>query len=175
MYAFEARIQVRPAEALDGARVTLRGGTYGTLDIRPAMLASAVFPITFEQAEAALAALPRLFIEPDGSFVWVAARAWQADTTPGLTPQGSPGDAARAWQVDGQLYDRHGRLIYIEVRGKSPKDAFDHLLRAFGWPDATLVFQLIHEAVYLDETGFRRYAAASAGGGGIPIDREAAS
>jgi len=105
------------------------------------MLAAAVFPVTFEQAESSLAALPRMFIEPDGSFVWVADRG------------------ERAWQIDGQLYDRNGRLLYVEVKGNCPADALDRLLRAFGWPDVPLVFQLIREAVYLDEAGFRRYAA----------------
>ena len=104
------------------------------------MLSAAVFPVTFEQAEAALAALPRLFIEPDGSFVWVAD------------------DAQRLWQVDGNLYDRNGRLLYVEVKGSCPAAAFDRLLRAVGWPDVPLAFQLVREAVYLDEAGFRRYA-----------------
>lgn len=140
VYTWEARIQARPAEALTGECVELRGVAYRPLVIRPAMLAAAVFPVTFEQAEAALAALPRLFIEPDGSFVWVAD------------------DAQRSWQIDGNLYDRNGRLVYVEAKGRCPAEAFDQLLRAVGWPDIPLVFQLIREAVYLDEATFRRYA-----------------
>ena len=140
VYTFEARIQVRPAQATEGERVELGSAVYRPLVIRPAMLAGAVFPVTFEQAEAALAGLPRLFIEPDGSFVWVAD------------------DIRRSWQVDGNLYDRHGRLLYVEVKGNCPAAAFDQLLRAVGWPDVLLAFQLVREAVYLDEAGFRRYA-----------------
>jgi hypothetical protein len=166
VYALEVRIQRRPVEAVAGASLALRGGTYRTLGIHPAMLAAAVLPVTFEQAEAALAALPRLFIEPDGSFVWVA-------DTPGLTPRGWPRGRGRSWQVDGQLYDRQGRLVYVELRGCCPAAAFDRLLCALGWPEAMLVFQLICEAVYLDETDYRRYAAASAAANARPVDREA--
>ncbi len=137
---FEARIQIRPAEAAKGESVELRGAVYRPLVIHPAMLAAAVFPVTFEQAEAALAALPRLFIEPDGSFVWVAD------------------DAQGSWQIDGHLYDRNGRLLYVEVKGRCPAAAFDHLLHALSWPDVPLMFQLVREAVYLDEADFRRYA-----------------
>jgi hypothetical protein len=142
VYAFDARIQTRPAEATEGECVKLRGVAYRPLVVRPAMLAAAVFPVTFEQAEAALAALPRLFIEPDGSFVWVAD------------------DAQRSWQVDGNLYDRNDRLSYVEAKGSCPAAAFDRLLRAVGWPDVPLVFQLVREAVYLDEADFRRYAGS---------------
>lgn len=140
VYTFEARIQARPAEATEGECLELRGAAYRPLVIHPAMLAAAVFPVSFEQAEAALATLPRLFIEPDGSFVWVA------------------NDTQRSWQIDGNLYDRDGRLLYVEVKGSCSAAAFDQLLRALGWPDVPLAFQLVREAVYLDEASFRRYA-----------------
>jgi hypothetical protein len=145
VYTLEARIQARPAEAWTGAGVELRGAAYRPLVIRPAVLAETLFPVTFEQAEAALAALPRLFIEPDGSFVWVAD------------------DAQRSWQIDGNLYDRDGRLVYVEAKGSCPADAFDQLLRAVGWPAVPLMFQLIREAVYLDEATFRHYAGRRLG------------
>lgn len=147
VYTFEARIQTRPTEATEGECIELRGAAYRPLVIRPTMLAAAVFPVTFEQAEAALAALPRLFIEPDGSFVWVAD------------------DAQQAWQIDGNLYDRNGRLLYVDVKGNCPAAAFDRLLRAVGWPAVPLMFQLVREAVYLDEAGFRCYAGIGASSG----------
>lgn len=186
MYTFEVRIQRRPVEAVDGDCLTLRGGSHRTLGVRPAMLAAAVLPVTFEQAETALAALPRLFIEPDGSFVWVGERCGRGDAntpgltprgspgTPGLTPRGSPGVAECFWQVDGQLYDRQGRLVYAELKGRCPPAALDQLLRACGWPGVPLMFQLIHEAVYMDEAEFRRYAATSADADSLSRDREAA-
>lgn len=147
MYHFDVRIQARPPEAAQGASLSLRGAACRPLAVRPALLAVAALPVTFEQAEAALVALPRLFIEPDGSFVWVAD------------------DAQRSWQVDGNLYDRDGRLLYIEAKGSCPPAVFEQLLRAVGWPAVALMFELVREAVYLDEADFRRYAASEATSG----------
>ncbi len=143
MYVFEVRIQPRPGDAVAAQRVELAGIEYPALDFAPAALASAVLPRSFEQAEVALASLPRLFFEPDGSFVWVAD------------------SAESAWQVDGQLYDRDGRLVYVELKGHCPVAAFDRLLQTLGWPDAPLMFQLVREAVWLDEASFRRLAATA--------------
>jgi hypothetical protein len=98
------------------------------------------FSISFEGATRHLAALPRMFIEPDGSFVWVGNEK-NAD-----------------WQVDGVLYDRQGRLLYIEMKGHCPQAAFDELLRAWGWPETRLIFQVVPRAVFLAETDFRRWA-----------------
>ena len=142
MYAFHVTIQGRPAQVAEGEPIELRGRIFRTLAVRPETLSGEAFSLTFEQVEAALAALPRLFIEPDGSFVWVAD------------------DAEQSWQVDGQLYDRAGRLLYVDLQGRCPAEHFDQLLRTVGWPEVTLIFQLTREAVYLDEAGFRRYAAA---------------
>ncbi len=46
--------------------------------------------------QAQLADLPRMFIEPDGSFVWVGQ------------------DEAENWQLDGVIYDRHDRVIHVQ-------------------------------------------------------------
>src|SRR5688572_29128689 len=60
---------------------------------------------SFDAALAALALLPRLFIEPDGSFVWT-------------------GDAhGRPWQVDGNLIDRGDCLAYVELKGFCPEES----------------------------------------------------
>jgi hypothetical protein len=96
--------------------------------------------VSFEQAADRLQQLSRLFFEPDGSFVWV----------------GQDGD--RRWQVDGQLTDRDGRLLYAELRGTCPSQAFDRLLAALGWPKTPLVFQLTRDGTFLDEAQFRRFA-----------------
>jgi hypothetical protein len=85
-----------------------------------------------------------MFFEPDGSFVW---------TSPSNEP---------AWQVDGNLFDRNGRVLFVDLKGSCPGDQFDRLLSALGWPATPLVFQLVREAVFLDEAEFRRYAASSA-------------
>src|SRR5438105_2476433 len=88
--------------------------------------------VTFDHAFAALAALDRLFIEPDGSFVWT-----------GLAAPSEP------WQVDGNLIDRGDALANVELKGRCPEDRFNLLLRALGWPEATLVFQLPQRGVFL--------------------------
>jgi hypothetical protein len=62
---------------------------------------------SFEQAVQKLEGLPRLFVEPDGSFVWTGA----ADA---LSHSG------HVWQLDGMLYDVGGRLNRVELRGSCP-------------------------------------------------------
>jgi len=97
-------------------------------------------PVTFDRATAALQQLERLFIEPDGSFVWTS-------------PQGPP-----KWQIDGNLFDRDGRLLFVDLKGSCPSDELDNLLNCFGAPVSDLMFQLLREAVFLDEAEFRRFA-----------------
>jgi hypothetical protein len=102
--------------------------------------------VSFEQATERLAALPRLFIEPDGSFVWT-----------GVTVEGEP------WQVDGNLIDRGDVLAYVELKGHCSSEQFDELLRAFGWPGEKIVFQLTRRGVALTEDEFRQLAATGEG------------
>lgn len=82
-----------------------------------------------------------MYCEPDGSFVWVS-------------PAGEP-----PWQVDGVLYDRGGRLLFVDLKGNCPSTEFDRLLGACGWPAAPVLFQLVRQAVFVEETEFRRLAA----------------
>ena len=100
---------------------------------------------SFDAALAALALLPRLFIEPDGSFVWTGDQ------------RGQP------WQVDGNLIDRGDCLAYVELKGFCAEEKFDELLAAFGWPVAPLAFQLPRRGVTLSEVEFRALAAADSG------------
>jgi hypothetical protein len=102
--------------------------------------------VTFEDALAALERLPRLFIEPDGSFVWT-----------GMT------DAGEAWQVDGNLIDRGDVLAHVELKGCCPPRQLDQLLSALGWPAAKLIFQLPQQGIFLDQNAFRALAATEAG------------
>ena len=62
------------------------------------------------------------------------------------------------WQVEGNLYDRGGRLIYVELNGSCAAGPFNELLRSFGWPAAPLLFQFLREAAFVDEAEFRRVA-----------------
>jgi hypothetical protein len=102
--------------------------------------------VTFDAVLEALQSLERLFIEPDGSFVWT-----------GSTPEG------RSWQVDGNLIDRGDVLAYVELKGQCPDERFNALLSVLGWPGAPLAFQLPRRGVQLDEAAFRRLAATDGG------------
>jgi hypothetical protein len=142
MYSFHVTVQMRPYSVEQAVSVNLNGEAYTPLSSRE-LLRPVAMQVSFEQAAERLQQLPRLFFEPDGSFVWV----------------GQDGD--RRWQVDGQLTDRDGCLLYVELRGSCPAQAFDRLLAALGWPATPMVFQLTRDALFLDEGEFRRFAERS--------------
>ena len=109
---------------------------------RPGALTAAALneplAVSFEQAYEALEQLERMFIEPDGALVWVSSAA------------------DNPWQID-VLHDRGDRLSYVELKGYCPPEALDRLLGCFGWPDTSLVFQLVREGRILDEAAFRQW------------------
>ena len=108
--------------------------------------ASEPLVVPFDDVLTALGVLPRMFIEPDGSFVWT----------------GEGKDRTR-WQVDGNLIDRGDVLAYVDVNGCCPEKHFDDLLRAFGWPEAPLAFQLTRSGQTLEEAAFRELARSANG------------
>ncbi len=139
MYRFHTTVHARPASAVAGPTVPIAGQDVATLNVPQAALAEPL-AINFEEAAERLGQLDRLFIEPDGSFVWAS-------------PQAGP-----PWQIDGNLFDRNGRLLFVDLKGSCPPEQFDRLLSALGWPATPLMFQLVREAVLLDEAEFRRWA-----------------
>ena len=139
MYSFHVAVHARPADAVAGPTVRLGDQAFESLSI-PHEAISHPFGISFEEAMRRLSGLERLFCEPDGSFFW-----------------GSPHDGPR-WQVDGSLFDRGGRLLFVDLKGTCPAAEFDTLLTALGWPGITLAFQLVREAVFLGEAEFRCWA-----------------
>ena len=140
MVFFDITVYVRPNSDFNAIEETLDGERLETLSVHSQSL-NLPFPVSFEEASAALQQLPRLFLEPDGSWVWVGVKA-----------DGS------TWQVDGQLVDRQERLIYVNLRGECPEEQFDQLLQAFGWPTVELLFQLRRPAVLVAENPFRHWA-----------------
>jgi len=141
-YRFHTSVHAKPQQVAPGSDITVNGRLIHTLDVKPGMLSSA-FQISFEDAAAELQKLPRMFFEFDGSFVWV-----------------SPQETER-WQVDGVIYDRGGRLMFVDLKGECPEDALQQLLSIFGGPRTPLMFQLVQQAVFLDESEFRRCAVVS--------------
>jgi len=118
----------------------MAGRDFATCAISPEWLGRTTLVRSFETVAADLARLERMYIEPDGSFVWVSSR----------------GEAP--WQVDGNLYDHQERVRLVDVRGSCPRERFDQLLGTLGWPQTQLVFQLVRAAVFLGEAEFRRWA-----------------
>ncbi len=145
MYQFQISIQPLPAERAAGSVIDLDGHRVTTLAVSSQQLGSLAFARSFEDVAADLARLERLFIEPDGSFVWVSSR----EDVP--------------WQVDGMLYDHQGRVRLVDLKGTCPGDQFDRLLGTLGWPATALMFQSARPAVWLDEAEFRRHAQQQAG------------
>ena len=145
-YRFYATVHCRPANAKPADPHLLRGTTLPTLTFPSAELGLG-FDRTFEETAELLGRLERMFIEPDGSFVWVSAT-----------------DELR-WQIDGVLFDRDGCVLYVDLKGSCPSVRLDQLLTVLDWPQSAVMFQLVHEAVFLDEPTFRRYAAGDDGEG----------
>jgi hypothetical protein len=142
LYAFESSLHRHPGEGL-----TPRGphtdawGTWPAVTV-PNELLAVPLVISFDEAIDRLSQLERMYAEPDGSFVWVSARE-------GLS-----------WQVDGNVFDRDGRVVLVDMKGSCPPEEFDRLLACFGWPGEPPLFQLVRPAVFLEESVFRRHAEA---------------
>ncbi len=142
MNRFDLRIQAFSRGKLQRQSVRVLGHVYQALQLTPQQQAAAM-AVSFETAAERLQQLPRMFVEPDGAFLWVAQQ----------------GEAY--WQLEGCLYDREHRLLYVDVLGTCPLDRFDQFLTTFDWPHAPLLFQLRQFAVFLDEPQWRRFAASS--------------
>ena len=146
LYAFEITLQPQPSEVTAGPTLTDAWGSWNTLDVPKESLASPMV-IGFDTAFERLAAIERLYAEPDGSFVWTCSRT-------------GDGSSPTWWQVDGNAYERAGRVLLVDLKGSCPPTEFDRLLGAFGWPGHPLMMQLVRSATFLDEATFRRHATA---------------
>jgi hypothetical protein len=140
MYSFYVTVHAKPAEAACENEIELAGRKVQPLGVSHEALATTAMDCSFEEVSARLAELERMYVEPDGSFVW---------TSPHTEP---------VWQLDGNLYDRDGRMLFVDLKGSCPAESFDRFLRTLGWPETKLMFQLTREAVFLDEAEFRRFA-----------------
>jgi hypothetical protein len=108
----------------------------------PRPLPSAPMAVGFDDAIDRLSAIERLYAEPDGSIVWT-----------------SPREGLR-WQVDGNLFERDGRVLLVDLKGTCPPAEFDRLLAVFDWPGQGVMMELVQAGVFLDERTFRRHARA---------------
>ncbi|PQO47607.1 hypothetical protein [Blastopirellula marina] len=102
--------------------------------------ASGLFPISFEQVEAVWSEWPRMFFEPDGSFVWVADD--------------------QSWQLDGVVYDRDDHVLRVDLTGVYQTAPLEQLFRTLGWPEANLRVELVRDGQFLEVADFLRDFAA---------------
>jgi hypothetical protein len=138
-YRFHTTVHAKPPQVAPGNDITIDGIVVHTLDVKPMMLANSL-RVSFEEAAAQLQKFPRMFVEPDGAFVWVSAQD----------------NATANWQVEGVLCDRGGRLMFVDLKGECTDEALQQLLSVLGSPKSPLMFQLVRQAVFLDECEFRR-------------------
>ena len=138
-YQFHATVHARPTVSIRDREIELAGVTLSACDLLSNELVIP-FEVTFEVVLQRLQQLARLDAEPDGFFVF------------------SGGQHAAEWRLNGHLYDRAGRLLYLELKGSCPAASLDAILGTVGWPQQALLFQLVREAVVLKESEFRRYA-----------------
>ena len=110
MYAFECSLHAPPDSdaPASGEPLTDSCGLWPTLLIAQDQL-STPLSIGFDDVLNQLGNLPRLYAEPDGSFVWT-----------------SPQENTR-WQVNGNLYERNDRVLFVEIKGSCPASEFDQL------------------------------------------------
>jgi len=145
MQTFHVSVHSCPLNVAPGESFQLSRRRIPTLAV--AGLTDAPLDVTFEQVRDKLAVLPRMFIEPDGAFVWAGFTDRLGTRTE---------DNTGAWQLEGVLYDQGDRLSYVELNGLCSEQAFDRFLGALGWPRSRLMFQLLAQAVFLDEKTFRQ-------------------
>lgn len=142
LYTFEISVHHRPDEGLlPAAPYADAWGAWPTVAVPHDTLAVPL-AMSFDDAIERLGRLERMYAEPDGSFVWASRRE-------GLS-----------WQVDGNVFDRSGRVVLVDMKGNCPPADFDLLLSCFGWPAERLLFQLVRPAVFLEENSFRSHALA---------------
>ena len=143
MYAFECSLHALPDRdaSASGEPLTDSYGQWLTLLIAQDQL-STPLPIGFDDVLKQLGNLPRLYADPDGSFVWT-----------------SPQENTR-WQVNGNLYERNDRVLFVEIKGSCPAAEFDQLLAYFLQDEKACVVQLTRPAVFVTAKVFRDHAGA---------------
>lgn len=105
--------------------------------VRPAGRLEDGFGRSYEDVAEELAKIPRLHIEPDGSFVWVSAE-----------------NVSR--KINGQITDDGHQVMYIEFRGKAASSDLQPILATLRGAAAPLQFQLLPTGDMIDEAEFSR-------------------
>lgn len=145
MLNLHANVFARPTNVGQGAGITLRSVPLTTLTAaggQPLSLTDTL-TVSFETMQQRLKTIARSDVEPDGFFLVTG------------------GKHETFWRLNGHMHEFNDGLHRIELNGACPADTLDSVLRAMGWPETPLVFQLVMEGVTLDEQNFRRWAQSS--------------
>lgn len=144
-YRFDIRLHHLPANAADGPSIpgpgTAPSDRLPTITV-PSGSQAELMAISFDDALEAIGQLPDCYVEPDGSILWTGH------------------DAEGRWQVDGNLFDRGGQLVFVTLSGSCPRAEFDRLLACFGWPAEPVMIELVRAAAFVTEEVFRRQASS---------------
>lgn len=148
LYAFDISLH-RLDQDMVGLNGSVHGDPWGSWPTLAVPHEALVVPMMmgFDDAFVRLGRLERMYAEPDGSFVWASPRE-------GLS-----------WQVDGNAFEKDGRVLLVDLKGSCPAPEFDRLLESFGWPEQAMMMQLVRSAVFLDERTFRSHARARGAAG----------
>lgn len=148
MAVFDVVIHACPEGAAPGPVHVDSWGTWPTIAV-PRGAAAATTTVGFDDALGRLDALGRAFVEPDGAFVWVG-----------------PGGPER-WQVDGNAWERDGRVHSVDARGCCPLPELHRFLAVWRGPNEPLAVEVIRAGIHLDVATFLRHAVAR-GADGVP-------
>ena len=119
---------------LQGRPSALAADAEGRLAVRKDQLALPL-ACTFDDAYAKLAELDKLFIEPDGAFLWTG---WDRSLDP-------PNEL---WRLDGCLYDSGPRLQYVELKGHSGAEPWARFLAALNANDDNTMIQFVESGQF---------------------------
>ncbi len=136
MQPFHVVVRSLPLAELPKATISIGTKAIDALTV-PQTLQATPLDVTFEAAYDELEALPRMYIEPDGSFVWVSIET-----------------AEQSWQVDGNLYDRDGSLVAIDLKGTCDREHLTELFNVFRAESRSLMIELVAAAVFVHEADF---------------------
>jgi hypothetical protein len=147
MLHFHTNLFATPTKLTSGPTLQLRGEEFAALvgsDGSPPLFDQPL-PLTFEELQEKLLAIPRMDIEPDGYFL-VAGGEKEGER----------------WQIDGHLFEYEERMHRVEIHGSCPAEILTQLVACCGADD--MVFQLVHEGVTLSHADFRRWASLDPNG-----------
>lgn len=138
MRTFHAIVHALPEPQPVERLAVIGEDTIRALELLPHQLHHA-WPIDFNTAFDRLERLHRMFIELDGSWVWVGET-----------------DEKVAWQMDGLLNDSPQGLMTVEIKGSISEAGWNEFRKQLATAESALAFQLVQEGVYISEAEFTR-------------------